>query len=222
MIISSKRNFIFVHIPKTGGTSLSLALEARAAADDILIGDTPKAKRRRKRQKDLVAPGRLWKHSRFSDIEGMTGMPQNPFVFTIVRSPWDRMVSLYFWAKSQSFDHPIVDAAKRFSFEDFLVLPGVVGSLRKDSARHYVSSRCGKERCDVFLRLEFLERDIVKLEDHLGFKLDVPHVNSSARPRTEEVYSKEMIDHVAQIFDEDIARFGYEPPQYLASNKSEE
>ena len=43
MIISRGRRYIFVHIPKTGGTALSLALEARAMKDDIIIGDTPKA-----------------------------------------------------------------------------------------------------------------------------------------------------------------------------------
>ena len=51
MIISHGRQYIFVHIPKTGGTSLALALEARAMKDDILIGDTPKAKKRRQRLK---------------------------------------------------------------------------------------------------------------------------------------------------------------------------
>ena len=49
MIISKSRNYVFVHIPKTGGTALTLALEDRAAADDIIVGDTPKAKRRKKR-----------------------------------------------------------------------------------------------------------------------------------------------------------------------------
>jgi hypothetical protein len=39
MIISPGRGYVFVHIPKTGGTSLALALEARAMKDDILIGD---------------------------------------------------------------------------------------------------------------------------------------------------------------------------------------
>ena len=49
MIISHGRRYIFVHAPKTGGTSMTLALEARAKADDIIIGDTPNAKQRRKR-----------------------------------------------------------------------------------------------------------------------------------------------------------------------------
>ena len=43
MIISRGRGYIFVHIPKTGGTSMAAALEARAMKDDILIGDTEKA-----------------------------------------------------------------------------------------------------------------------------------------------------------------------------------
>ncbi|HMO71776.1 MAG TPA: Type II secretory pathway, pullulanase PulA, partial [Paracoccaceae bacterium] len=73
MIISRQRGYVFVHIPKTGGTALALALEARAAADDILIGDTPKARARRGRVKALAgrAAGRLWKHSTLADIEGV-------------------------------------------------------------------------------------------------------------------------------------------------------
>lgn len=71
MIISHGRRYIFVHAPKTGGTSLTLALEARAKADDILVGDTPKAKNRRNRLSDLTPAGRLWKHSTLRDIDGI-------------------------------------------------------------------------------------------------------------------------------------------------------
>ena len=38
---------------------MTLALEARAKADDIIIGDTPKAKQRRKRLAGLTPAGRF-------------------------------------------------------------------------------------------------------------------------------------------------------------------
>ena len=71
MIISKGRGYIFVHIPKTGGTSLALALESRAMKDDMMMGDTPKAVKRRKRLDGANAAGRLWKHSTLADIEGL-------------------------------------------------------------------------------------------------------------------------------------------------------
>jgi hypothetical protein len=48
-----------VYIPKTGSTALATALEQRAMGDDILIGDTPKANRRKARLKSLTAKGRI-------------------------------------------------------------------------------------------------------------------------------------------------------------------
>ncbi|MFI2767378.1 Type II secretory pathway, pullulanase PulA, partial [Sulfitobacter sp. M22386] len=63
MIISRGRRYVFVHIPKTGGTSLALALEARAMKDDVMLGDTPKARKRRRRVQGVETAGRLWKHS---------------------------------------------------------------------------------------------------------------------------------------------------------------
>ncbi|MEP2846339.1 MAG: Type II secretory pathway, pullulanase PulA, partial [Alphaproteobacteria bacterium] len=58
MILSRGRRYLFIHAPKTGGTSMALALEARAMKDDIMLGDTPKAKQRRKRVSDVQAAGR--------------------------------------------------------------------------------------------------------------------------------------------------------------------
>ena len=101
---------------------MTLALEARAKADDIIIGDTPKAKQRRKRLAGLTPAGRLWKHSTLRDIDGIVDASamQDYFVFTIVRNPWDRMVSYYHWAREQSFDHPVVRAACKHDFAAFL------------------------------------------------------------------------------------------------------
>ena len=68
---------------------MTLALEVRAKADDIIIGDTSKAKRWRKRLADLTPAGRLWKHSTLCDIDGIVDASamQDYFVFTIMRNP---------------------------------------------------------------------------------------------------------------------------------------
>jgi len=111
MIVSRGRAYIFVHIPKTGGTAMALALEARAKADDIMIGDTPKAVKRRGKVKGIQTAGRLWKHSTLADAEGLITRDEMAqlFTFTLVRNPWDRMVSYYHWLKTQTFDHPAAD-----------------------------------------------------------------------------------------------------------------
>lgn len=181
--------------------------------DDILIGDTPKALRRRKRVEKLDGPGRLWKHARFQDIDGMDGLPEPAFVFTLVRNPWDRMVSLYHWARAQHFDHPMVHAAKSHTFDDFLTLPDIQTALRNDTAETYVTDRAGQLRCDAFIRLEHLGTDLAPLEKHLGFRIDMPHANASTHPPAADLYDKQSAALIADIFAPDIARFGYTPPR---------
>lgn len=213
MIISPGRRFIFIHIPKTGGTSMALALEDRAQADDILIGDTPKAVRRRQRLKKLEAPGRLWKHARLSDIDGMEGLPDDPFIFTMVRNPWDRMVSLYYWSRAQTFDHPLIQAAITLEFNDFISTNTLEMACRRDATQLYVTDAKGQMRCDAFVRLEHLDTDLTPVEAHLGFRVSLPRANASERPATAEVYTEEMRQRVADLFAADIARFGYTFPE---------
>lgn len=212
MIISKGRAYIFVHIPKTGGTSLAHALEARAMRDDILIGDTPKAKRRKNRVKNLSAQGRLWKHSSLADIEGVVSQEEmaKMFTFTLVRNPWDRMVSYYHWLRAQSFVHPDVAFAKALTFEGFLREPLVYTRLSASSARVYMTNSGGKELCNCYIRLEHFEQDALPLFDHLGFQLSLPHVNKSYRDRNYRTYySSRACDIVAEMCSEDIARFDY-------------
>ncbi len=212
MIISRGRGYIFVHIPKTGGTSLALALEARAMKDDILIGDTPKALRRRHRLKGARARGRLWKHSTLADIDGLITRAEarDLFTFTLVRNPWDRVLSYYSWLRAQRFDHYAVRAARRLDFGAFLRDPGIAASLRAYPYPRYLTDAGGVERADLYIRLEHLAEDIAPLEAHLGFALEIGHVNRSERVADyRHAYGKAEREIVAQICARDIARFGY-------------
>ncbi|WP_432450644.1 sulfotransferase family 2 domain-containing protein [Aliiroseovarius marinus] len=213
MIISRGRRYIFVHAPKTGGTSLMLALEARAMADDIMLGDTPKAKKRRRRVEGVRAAGRLWKHSTLRDIVGLVSDEEiaSFFTFTLVRNPWDRMVSYYHWLKDQRFDHPAIGLAQSKSFSEFLNHPQIQASLRAAPYTSYVTTTGGQERCDLFIRLEHLAQDLPRLEAHLGVSLgDVPHENASERGEDyKEYYTRQDAALLADICAADIARFSY-------------
>lgn len=212
MIISKARGYVFVHIPKTGGTALTLALEGRAAKDDVIIGDTPKARQRKKRLEDLTPAGRLWKHSTLADIDGVVRADEldQMFCFTLVRNPWDRVVSYYHWLKVQGFDHPAVDLAKAVEFEPFLRHPDTVSAFRNSPAAFYMIDAQGRERCDAYVRIEHLKRDLRPLEAHLGFDLTVGRVNQSERVEDYRAYyDNELAEFVGALCADDIARFGY-------------
>lgn len=192
---------------------MALALEARAAADDLMLGDTPKAVKRRRRVQDVSAAGRLWKHSTLSDIVGLVSEQEIAAarVFTMVRNPWDRVVSYYHWLRQQNFDHRAVLIAKAASFSEFLNHAHTLASLRAAPYASYVTDTNGQLRCDLFVRLEHLDEDLPKLEELIGLRLaPLPKVNASARPEAyQSHYNKADRALLAELALEDIERFGY-------------
>ncbi len=214
MILSRGRKYVFLHIPKTGGTALTHALEARAMKDDILVGDTPKALARRARIKGDPTTAHLRKHSPLADLGGLLTPAEmdSCFIFTLVRNPWDRLVSYYHWLRAQGFDHPAVALAKSTDFSGFLNHPNTQAAQSAWPARAYMTDGAGQMRASAFLRLEHLETDIAPLQAHLGFDLlPLPHHNVSPRARDWRVYYTDAdAALIAGLCAADIAAFGYQ------------
>lgn len=217
MIISPGRRFIFVHIPKTGGTSLAYALDDRAMKDDILIGDTPKAQRRKRRLQGAETAGRLWKHSTLADVEGLVSRQDMAdfFVFTLVRNPWDRLVSYYHWLQGQGFNHPAVHLAKTVGFSAFLNAPTTQASVAAHHYASYLTDTAGRNHADLFVRIEQADSDLQPFWDHVGFRMALPVLNQSARHKDyRRYYSDADAALVARLCAGDIAGSGYrfDPP----------
>ena len=180
--------------------------------DDILIGDTPKAQRRRGRLKGAQTAGRLWKHSTLADIGGLVAHDwiAQAFTVTLVRNPWDRMVSLYHWLRQQEFDNFAVALARRSDFAGFLSDPQMQEAIRAHPYSQYMRDRTGAERARLFIRLEAFEQDAQPFWDHLGFRLELPVLNPSDRvPGHTGYYTAQTAKLVESLCGEDIARFGY-------------
>ena len=213
MILSRGRRYVFVHIPKTGGTALTLALESRAMKDDILVGDTPKAIARRARIKGDPATTHLRKHSTLSELGGLLSPAEMDsfFIFTLVRNPWDRLVSYYHWLRDQGFYHPAVTLAKQVDFSAFLNHPTTQAAQSQWPARAYMTDSAGQMRATAFLRIEHLETDIAPLQAHLGFDLlPLSHHNVSTRARDwRGYYTDADAALIARLCARDIADFGY-------------
>ncbi len=213
MIISPGRRYIFVHAPKTGGTAMALALEARAMKDDIMVGDTPKAVARKGRLKDLgcgTATDQAFdagRSRRLSHAGGRCRAFSSSCWCAIRGTAWSATTT---GCGTQSFKHPAVFLSKRFSFDRFVTQPMIGESMRKSNYARYVTDARGGERCDLFVRLEHLAADIAPLEAHLGFALNMPHVNRSDRAADyRSYYTDATRDRVAEMSRADIDRFGY-------------
>lgn len=177
-----------------------------------MLGDTPKALKRRRRVQGAQTSGRLWKHAALSDIDGLVRVEEiaQMFTFAMVRNPWDRMVSYYHWLQGQSFEHAAVTLAKSETFERFLLSPATQATQRDWPASRYMSDMHGVEQASCYIRLEHFASDAAPLVDHLGFEIALPWINRSERDTGyQDYYSKEMRAVVADCCAADIARFGY-------------
>lgn len=96
MIVSHKYKFIFVHINKCGGTSVTRALLPFLGEDDLVLGGSPETE---KLSEEYLAKHGIYKHSTASEIRSFVGddVWDSYYKFATIRNPWDKIVSTYFW-----------------------------------------------------------------------------------------------------------------------------
>lgn len=226
MIISHKHRFIFVHIHKCAGTSITRTLLPFLGSDDLVLGCTPKYE---KLSNESRSKGSVYKHSTAADIREYVGenIWNDYFVFSFVRNPWDVVVSKYFWwhitpgewddsAKekkrmimSMTFDQYVrqkqFDA--NFSLAKF---------LRTDDSRG--SDRNPFPDIGLIGKYESLQRDFSQICRHLG----LPQVNLAMANRSVQLrknrpfatyYNKETKEIVEHAYQDDIRLFGYSFPE---------
>tara|TARA_B100000676_G_C18013247_1_gene808003 strand:- start:500 stop:1288 length:789 start_codon:yes stop_codon:yes gene_type:complete len=222
MIVSHKNKFVFVHIPKTGGTSIVQALYPYLDPEqDIIIGgherhDNPSTFSASEYEKN----NQLHKHSSAVEIKKVIGQDiwDEYFIFAFVRNPFARVVSLYEWWKQTEWvgEKKKKKEIKEMTFKDF-TKSEYTGFTMLDSLTYKKSKKIYSQYSKV------MDVDFVgKLEDvHASFAyicgiLNLPRIqvgvyNKSSQKNDpyEGYYDEESLSNVGYKFSEDAKAFGY-------------
>jgi len=178
-------SFIFIHINKTGGSSIECALgiplEHRTAKEKIAeIG--------------LY----YWKKK---------------YTFTVVRNPWDKVVSHYYYRWERDETGLKTDGIE---FNEWVKL-----TYGKQDPQYFnypkmfqpqmrwIADDRDQILVDSVFRFENLEDDFNMVSQRLGISASLPHLKASDRNHYREYYSDETRFIIEAWFRSDLDQFGY-------------
>jgi hypothetical protein len=143
------------------------------------------------------------------------------FKFAFVRNPWDRLVSTFFYLENDGAcgDDPLKKASwidpAGGDFTRFVkdVLSSDFDSLYKPNhllPQHVWFVEDGELMVDFVGRYESLQADWAQLAPKLNAKAELPVFNRSQHKHYTEYYDDEMVEIVANIYQQDIELFDYQ------------
>jgi hypothetical protein len=206
MVLSRRRRFLFIHIYKNAGTSISAALLPFAAPEwQRLAGGVLKALR----IPLAVGPRPFPQHSSASEIRARLGREAFDalYSFAIVRNPWDWQVSLYRYMLTEKIHHQH-ELAKSFTGFDEYIRWRCREEVRFQ--KDFVQSAEGEMLVDFVGRFENLEADFAAICARIGVPASLPRLNVSNTTPYREFYGDETRELVRRAFAPDIELFGYD------------
>ena len=192
MPISHKHKAVFVHIPKTGGQSVSSMLGIAKNSVANLYAD-------------------MLTHLSIDLIEQRADIT-NKYIFAFVRDPYTKILSEYDWRmrnrSSIIYNEP---SDQMMSFPDYMnrlyYRWPFMGEVEHHLKAHILPQHTFiDERVDVY-RFESFGESVEKIMGILGIPCKLKHVN---RGPTHQRHTKRTIEIVNELYEQDFKQFGYE------------
>lgn len=203
-MLSTKKNFLFIHVPKTGGNSIGLTLEKYSddkitdRKDDNNSFDVTNKKYHTNKHSPLSYYKQVLDENIYNSL----------YKFCVVRNPWDRLISFYFSPHWRYYpkQYPLGKIWDEKSFINLVI-------SQTKPLRHFICTDDNKkllEEIDYCIKFESLKDDLQNVLDHLGIKREkVLHKNKSKHKNYREYYNEKLKQLVAEKFHEEINFFGY-------------
>ena len=181
IIVCERLKFIYMKPTKTAGTSILRSTLQKQVPGIFHHKDQPEAFKE-------------WLN-RITDAE-----LEEYFIFSVVRNPWDRLVSV-----AAYFKIPFKDFV--LNMDEYCKDEGIrIHSLPLTPYTHLN----GKQFVDHICRFESLQADMNLVCDNIGIaRSTLPHTNKSKHQHYSTYYGPEEIDAVRRIYGSDIEKYGY-------------
>ena len=182
-MISHKHKCIFIHIPRTGGTSIEKAL---TEADWWKVDKKTK-------HLDCKTAKNLYKDN-WNEY----------FKFTIVRNPWDMYVSFFCFEKRKSINYFQKNVNKKFK--------NYIHKTRQKNNAYYFD-KDGTPTADIYIRFENIQSDFNDFSDKLHIPREqLPFLKSEFRKDKKHYsnyYDDESIEFIEKRHKKIIDYFNY-------------
>lgn len=230
MRYSFKYGFCFVHIPKTGGTSIARAIDDSLPSRHI-VKDSSAVGALEKRFDKLLCKKRFRKHEFFLDVLRQRPEISDVFTFAVVRNPWDWVSSFYRFIAFSSrnpdtgrpWEHHLRKYVSGMCFEEFVEWVvfehglSNLSSVRKSSCsdkrvlqKNWVSDEHGHVLVKKCLRLEAINQQWEEISKEIGVPVGkLPFHNASEAWKDKTSYTPRSRRLIGEYFEDDIRCFGY-------------
>lgn len=210
MSIDHKNKILFIHIPRTGGSTVEKCFNMYRNAN-MLYG--------RK-----VINNKLYalQHLTFSEhikLKYVSRMDEY-FKFAFVRNPWDRLLSAYSFqcrnGKKFDFSTFISVSYEYIKEKRFLLSVNEYDTLKQKygiSLVHVIPQinfiRHKDYELDFVGKFENFKTDLKYILDLFNINCNIPNVNKSKHKHYSKYFTDKMIDMVNEMYKEEIELFDY-------------
>lgn len=205
MILSHSKKFIFIHVYKVAGTSISKEL----AKYNSLILPSLRAYRFLAARFPKVLSNKYHRHVTASELKDVVAddVFSNYYKFGFVRNPWDWQVSLYHYMlrKKNHHQRELTQSLQSFdAYIHWLVTTNI--TTQKDM----LADKDGNIIVDFVGRYENLNEDFAKVCQDIGIQdAHLPHLNQTKKKHYTEYYNETTRELIEKAYQEDIKEFGY-------------
>jgi hypothetical protein len=204
-MISKKNKIIFIHVPKTGGSSIEKSLidifdeTIKINGDQTSIVD--KLKKPKKNSFNSL------KHATAEELKCQYGEEIfNVYTkFSVIRNPWDRLLSLYYWSNGRSKPYNKDVFIKKILKKNPDNANRSVWTLNK-----YLCDKEGNLIVDNLINFDNLNKEFNNfcIKEGLGDK-KLPHINSRNVERYSytDIMDNEVIELIGEYYKKEINKF---------------